>query len=120
MDFKSDKPIYMQIVNYICEKILQEEWAAEERLPSVRELSANLAVNPNTVMRSYEILERDEIIFNRRGIGFSVSADAKEKIASLFKKEFLGEELPYFFRKMQMLDITLQEIETEFNNYLKK
>lgn len=120
MDFKSDKPIYIQIASYICEKILQADWVAEERLPSVRELSAKLAVNPNTIMRSYEVLERDGVVFNRRGIGFSVSSDAQEKIAFLFKKDFLEEELPSFFRKMQILNITMQDVETEFNNYVKQ
>jgi len=119
MEFKSDKPIYLQIVDYICEKILRGDWVKEQRIPSVRELSSTLAVNPNTVMRAYEILERKEIIFNKRGIGFSVSLDANEKISESLKKDFIDEELPYFFRKMKMLEFTIKEIESEYNKFLK-
>ncbi|MEG1497870.1 MAG: GntR family transcriptional regulator [Bacteroidales bacterium] len=111
MDFKSDKAIYHQIADYVCERILQNDWAVGERIPSVREMGGNLAVNPNTVMRSYELLERNNIIFNQRGIGFSVAENAKEKILLLFKNEFLEEEVPVFFKKMQLLGLTFKDIE---------
>ncbi|MDR2010656.1 MAG: GntR family transcriptional regulator [Bacteroidales bacterium] len=119
MEFQSDKPIYLQIVDYVCEKIIHEEWTVDQRISSVRELSATIAVNPNTVMRSYEILERNGIIYNRRGIGFSVATGAKEKIRELIKDEFIENELPRVFKKMQMLEISIQEIEVEFKKYLK-
>lgn len=119
MEFKSDKPIYLQIFSYVCEKVLQGDWPEEERIPSVRELSAIVAVNPNTVMRTYELLERDGIIFNRRGIGFSVSPNAKNKIAELMQREFLENELPDFFKKIQMLGISMKEIDVEFQKYLE-
>jgi DNA-binding transcriptional regulator YhcF (GntR family) len=119
MEFKSDKPIYIQIVDYVLEKILRQDWEIEERIPSVRELSTTLAVNPNTVMRAYEILERSSIIFNRRGIGFSVSAGAKEKISVMLKNDFINEELPYLFKKMKILGFSMKEIETEYNKFLK-
>lgn len=119
MEFKSDKPIYLQIVDYVCDKIVHNVWALEQRVPSVRELSSVLMVNPNTVMRAYDILEKSEIIFNRRGIGFSVSINANENISVLLKKEFVDEELPYLFKKMKMLNMSLKEIEVEFEKYLK-
>lgn len=48
--------IYLQIVDYVCEKILLDEYQPEDKLPSVREMGMQLEVNPNTVMRAYEVL----------------------------------------------------------------
>ncbi|MBR2202105.1 MAG: GntR family transcriptional regulator, partial [Bacteroidales bacterium] len=67
MDFKESKPIYMQIVDRICGEILTGVYKAEERIPSVREYAANLEVNANTVVRSYDFLQNKDIIFNKRG-----------------------------------------------------
>ena len=53
MEFGKDQAIYLQIADLICENILSGEWAAETKIPSVRELAINLEVNPNTVMRTY-------------------------------------------------------------------
>ena len=54
MDFKTNKPIYQQIVDFCFSKILTREWRAEERVVSVRELSTQLAVNSRTVLKAYE------------------------------------------------------------------
>ena len=105
MDFNENKPIYLQIFDAICERILSGELGPEERIPSVREYGASVGVNPNTVMRTYEKLTADGIIFNKRGIGYFVSADAKSIILAAQRKAFLEEELPGILRKMALLDI---------------
>ena len=68
----------MQIYELILSRIASSEWAEEERIPSVRELGATLVVNPNTVMRTYERLTEENLIFNRRGIGYFVAEDAQQ------------------------------------------
>ena len=50
--------IYLQIADYVCEKVLLKEWLAEDKIPSVRELAVQLEVNPNTVARTYEFLKQ--------------------------------------------------------------
>jgi DNA-binding transcriptional regulator YhcF (GntR family) len=65
MQFRESQAIYLQIADYVCEKIMLKEWKAEERIPSVRELAVQLEVNPNTVMRTYEFLQQQEIIYNQ-------------------------------------------------------
>lgn len=105
MDFNSTRPIYLQICDDICEKILSGVFAQEERIPSVREYGAGIGVNPNTVMRSYEKLTSDGIIYNRRGIGYFVSADAMVLVHEQQKKDFLENELPLVIRKMKLLGI---------------
>ena len=87
MEFNSNKSIYLQICDNICEKILSGELQPEARIPSVREYGADIGVNPNTVMRSYEKLTNEGIIFNRRGIGYFISPDAKEIVQKAQQKE---------------------------------
>lgn len=110
MQFSNDKPIYIQIGDYVMEKILLDEWKQNEKILSVRDLGSELEVNPNTVMRAYEILQQQGIIFNKRGLGFFVDPGAKNIIAGLRKKIFIDTELPALFRNMELLDISIDEI----------
>ena len=66
MDFKTNKPIYQQIVGFCFSKILPREWRAEERVVSVRELSTLLAVISSTVLKAYEYLQTEDIIYPER------------------------------------------------------
>ncbi len=120
MNFKESKPIYLQIADRIMDEILQDIYPEEARIPSVREYAATVEVNANTVVRSYDYLQTQEIIFNRRGIGYFVSNGAKNVILSLRRKVFLDEELPEMFRKIRMLDIPIEEITRLFNKTKEK
>ena len=105
MDFHSDRPIYLQIADSLCESILSGTLKAEDRIPSVREYGGQIGVNPNTVMRTYEKLTDDAIIYNKRGIGYFVSADAREKILEAQNAEFLEKEVPAIRHKMTLLGL---------------
>ena len=93
MDFKTNKPIYQQIVDFCFSKILTREWRAEERVVSVRELSTQLAVNSRTVLKAYEYLQTEDIIYPERGMGFYLSKDAVKKVMRIQKKEFFENQL---------------------------
>ncbi len=105
MDFNSNKPIYMQIYDSICEKILGGEYSPGDRILSVRDFGAEIGVNPNTVMRSYEKLTNDDIIFNKRGIGYFISTEAKSIVLEAQRKNFIETELPQILKKMKLLGI---------------
>lgn len=105
MDFKKQKPIYLQIADSIAERLLLGEWAPEDRIPSVRDLAAELGVNPNTVMRAFDYLQSLDIIYNRRGVGYFASADAHQRILDIQRRAFLDEEWPAVLQKMQLLNI---------------
>lgn len=98
MEFKNNEAIYLQIADYISERILLNKWTEDEKIPSVREMAGDLEVNPNTVMRSYDQLQQAEIIYNKRGLGFFVSTDAIKKIKKLQQTKFIEQELPQFFK----------------------
>ena len=108
MDFNQNKPIYLQIADSICEKILSGEYLPDERILSVRELGISLGVNPNTIARVYEHLQGMEIIYNKRGIGYFVAPDAPERILQMQRDEFLKNELPAVVKKMKLLGIPLE------------
>jgi len=110
MDFNNSQTIYMQIVNWVFEQILTGNWKSGEKAKSVRELAVHFEVNPNTVMRSYDYLQTNDIIANRRGIGFFITENAVEKIKDIRKKQFMEEEVPVFIKNMKLLDINLDEI----------
>lgn len=117
MTFNESKPIYLQIADALCDKILSNSYSADERISSVRELAISIGVNPNTVARSYEFLQNSGVIYNKRGIGYFVAQDARELIIQTQKKEFLNEQLPNIIKKMKLLGITPDIIEDNFNNY---
>lgn len=105
MEFKKQKSIFHQIADTLCQRILDGEWAEGERFPSIRDIAGDMGVNPNTVMRSYEQLQNLEIIFNRRGVGYFVADNAKEKILDMQRREFLEEDLPIIQQKIRMLGL---------------
>lgn len=116
MEFKQQQAIYVQIADYICEKILQKQWPDKERIPSVRELAVELEVNPNTVVRAYGYLEGLDIIAKQRGIGYFVSEGGLKTVIQLKKEEFFQQDLPKLANKMQFLGIDEQQISELIHN----
>ncbi len=120
MKFKEPKAIYLQIADRICDEIVQGRYAEEERVPSVREYAALVEVNVNTAMRSYEYLQTERVIYNKRGIGYFVSFGAKKEILAMRRNQFLNEELPDVFRTIRTLDLSLDEIDRRYAEWDKK
>lgn len=105
MQFDSNRPIYLQILDSICEQILDGKLEPDGRILSVREYGAQLGVNPNTIMRSYERLTNDGIIYNKRGLGYFIAPDARNKVLDIKRKEFMENVFPKILRQMQLLGI---------------
>ena len=110
MDFDPNRPIYLQICDSICEQILSGSIAPEDRILSVREYGATVGVNPNTVARSYEKLTDAGIIYNKRGIGYYVTAPAKDIILAQERERFMKDEVPAFLKRMELLGIEASDI----------
>ena len=120
MQFRESQAIYLQIADYVCEKILLKEWVADARIPSVRELAIQLEVNPNTAMRAVEFLQQQEIIYNQRGIGYFVSSTAYKNALQYRKSEFTEKDMPAVFRNMYLLGMELEELKPRFEKYKKQ
>lgn len=120
MQFRESQAIYLQIADYVCEKVLLKEWKPDQRIPSVRELAMQLEVNPNTVMRTFEFLQQQEIIYNQRGIGYFVAPTAIKNAIQYRRDEFTEKDLPSIFRNMYLLDIDVDDLRTRFEKYKKQ
>lgn len=117
MDFKNNEAIYLQIAAYMSDHILLGKWPPDDKIPSVRELAVELQVNPNTVMRTYEYLQNQEVVYNKRGIGFFVAPDGVKKVKKYKRERFLQQELPEFFRNVFLLDIPLEEVQQRYEHF---
>ncbi len=111
MKFTKPKAIFMQIADYISENILAEKLKGGDRIPSVREMAAQVEVNPNTVARTYTYLQEREIIFNKRGVGYFIAEDALEKTRALKKDAFLQQYLPDFLKMMKLLNLNWEDVQ---------
>lgn len=101
------EPIYYQIVEFIKKQVIRGDIELGEKLPSIREISAILGINPNTLQRVYSELERKGIIVSRRGLGSFVVED-KERIQRL-KDEVVIELIKSFINDVEEIGINPNE-----------
>ena len=114
MEFQEQKAIYLQIAELIEERILTQQW--QDRIPAIRELAAEIKVNPNTVARTYSHLESQGVISTQRGVGYFVAPDAISQILAYRKEIFLKKTAPQFLKTMRLLNISLEDL----NEHLMK
>ena len=107
--FTSDKPIYLQMADRMKDEILSGTYSDDMRIPSVREYGTLLQVNTNTAVKCYEQLSRDGIIYQRRGMGYFVTAGARDRIMQQRKEEFFQTTCPQLKKDLELLDITIEE-----------
>lgn len=115
IEFSDNKPIYRQIVDYACNLILEGKWEPGNRVPSVRELAADLGVNSRTVLKAMEELQDMEVIFSRRGMGFSLADDAPEKVRGQMRRDFFETTVPALRAEMKVLDISIEALCNSLN-----
>lgn len=117
MNFNNSQSIFIQIADRVCDRVLSGEYQADARIPSVREMAVEMEVNPNTVMRSFERLQINDIIYNKRGIGYFIASDAEQKIREMRHNQFVEEVLPSVFKEMHLLGVNLSELTEAYNLY---
>lgn len=114
-----NRPIYVRLADQICDRILLEDYKKLERIPSVREYAVTQQVNPATAARAFEILERQGVIFNKRGLGFFVSENAVDIIRKMRLDTLLGEESELFFARLSVLNVTPEQLRDMYANFLE-
>lgn len=117
MHFSDHRSIYMQIADHICDNILSGAMPPGERVPSVRELAATIAVNPNTVQRSYTWLQDRGVLQNRRGVGYFIADDAYLTVKLMKREAFVKDDLPDLFRKMSLIGFDLEDVRTIYQRH---
>lgn len=119
MQFESNEPIYLQITEWMMENILERVWSEGDKIPSIREMAVEVEVNPNTVVRSYNELQDQEVIHNQRGIGYFVSDGGYKKVQDIKKRAFIERELPRVFKIMDLLGMDLDAVKNYYSDYKK-
>lgn len=120
MEFQNTQPIFMQIVDVVCDRVLRGELKTDDQVPSVRELAMQVQVNPNTVQRAIERLLQYEIVYSQRGKGNFLAEGAIEKIQEMRSKRFYEEQLPHIANEMKLLGISPQQISEKLQNLLQQ
>jgi DNA-binding transcriptional regulator YhcF (GntR family) len=117
MQFNQQKPIYLQIADYIIDQILSGNWIDGSRIPSIRDMAIEMEVNPNTVTRTYAYLQEQDVISIQRGIGYFTNEQAAQKVRSIRKKEFIREGIPELIHTMRLIHMSIEEFNDLYNQY---
>ena len=92
IDLRSRVPIYEQIINNIKEQALSGSLKPDEQIPSIRRLTRQLGINPNTIHKAYAELERQGVIYSLAGRGAFISSDSEvKKLAEAKRGELLAD-----------------------------
>ena len=92
IDNASGRPVYQQLIDQVKRDIALGRLALEEKLPTVRQLAAQLAINPNTIAKAYRQLEQEGIIVTKPGTGAFV-ANLDSSLSKAVKKRLVSAEL---------------------------
>ena len=116
--FDENIPIYLQIMNLIKKQMISKEIIPGEKLPSVRDLSKQLEVNPNTVQRAYVELEREMLVYTKRGQGTFI-VDEPEIVLKL-RQEMVLDRVATFVREMVEFGFSNDELLKIIERYLSE
>lgn len=105
--FESDRPIYTQLLEQIRMRIISGTYPIGSKLPSVRDLAATAAVNPNTMQKALSELERSGLIYSQRTSGRYVTEDMN--LIHTLKEDLAGEKIKEFFTLMEQLGFEWEE-----------
>ncbi len=106
-DLKSDRPIYTQLIEQIEIKICSGEFPPGSKLPSVRELAQEAAVNPNTMQKALSMLEEDGLLYTNRTSGRYITEDVT--LIQQSKNKLAQEQVLEFLEKMKSLGFNTTE-----------
>ncbi len=108
MNYQTDRPIYLQVIDDIRQKLMRRELSPGEKLPSVRDLALNYQINPNTASRVYREMEAQGLCFTRRGMGTFITENAE--VLEQVRRDMADECLENFWQKMTDMGYGTEEI----------
>lgn len=118
MEFDARIPIYLQIMERIKKDIVSGILARGDKMPSVRNMAADLKVNVNTMQRVYQELEREEVINTKRGTGSFVTTN--ETVIARLRKQMAHELLSNFVKGMHELGLDTAAIAKILEEYMEE
>ena len=109
-EWNDSQPIYRQLRDRVIAMILDGVLKEGDPLPSVRNVAAELRVNPLTVLKSYQQLVDEKLVESRRGLGMFINAGARGLLLQGERQKFLQEEWPRISANIQRLGLTPEEL----------
>jgi GntR family transcriptional regulator len=119
IDNTSNRPVYRQIIDQIKRDIAMGRLIKDEKLPTVRQLAAQLTINPNTIAKAYRQLESEGIIVTRPGAGAFI-ANLDSNLSRAVRKKLLSEELERIAVEAFHMQIDAETLLELFNNAVEK
>ncbi len=119
IDHASDRPVYRQIMDQIKRDIALGRLIKNEKLPTVRQLAGQIAINPNTIAKAYRQLEQEGIIVTKAGAGAFV-ANLDSNLSRSVRKKLISEELERIAVEAYHMQIDSQTLLEWFNNAVVK
>lgn len=114
-EFHTSQPIFVQIRQRLIEMILRGAVGEGDPLPSVRQISADLSVNPLTVTKAFEALVDIGVVEKRRGLGMFVTQGARSTLLAHERDKFLKEEWPRIAAQIKALELDLKSLVSNFD-----
>jgi DNA-binding transcriptional regulator YhcF (GntR family) len=110
LEWNDSQPIYRQLRDRVVDMILDGVLKDGDPLPSVRNVAAELRVNPLTVLKSYQELVDQELVEKRRGLGMFVKTGARDVLLKGERQKFLTEQWPRIHATIQRLGLTTDDL----------
>lgn len=118
MQFQDNIPIYLQIEQFLYRQIALGKLQAGDKIPSVRNLAADLTVNINTVQRALTQMNLQGILYTKRGEGNFVTQD--QELLEKTRQELINKELNRFVNNMTTLGIKREDLTKQLSQFLQK
>lgn len=118
LDFGDRRPIYEQIRDKLKELIISGVLVTDDKIPSVREMAASLAINPNTIQKAYKDLENEGYIYSQKARGYFVARLYKS--GNKIKIDGLYEELTSIVDEMKFLGVAKNDLFSEIEKIYKE
>jgi len=109
-DFHPSQPIFVQIRQRLIEMILRQAVGEGEALPSVRQIAAELSVNPLTVTKAFEALVDIGVVEKRRGLGMFVTEGARQTLLAHEREKFLKDDWPRILAQIRALELDPEKL----------
>ncbi len=110
MQFDDSKPIYLQLYDYMVERIIAGDFPQDQSVPSVRQLSSEFRINHLTANKAIQLLVDEGALEKRRGIGMFVTLGASERLKQQQRQRFVSEDWPKIVKKINQLNIPTQPL----------
>jgi len=104
------EPVYQQLVWQVKRAVARGDLLPDERLPSVRELAAELLINPNTIAKAYREMEREGLIYTQPGRGVFVRADRPTELTEAARERILGELIERVVVEARLLGVSKDQL----------